>query len=535
MGEELKPIELPIAWCLVKHKEIAHINPKIPFSNITEDLQVSFLPMSAVEAVTGKYDLSIIKTFKEVKKGYTPFINGDLVFAKITPCMENGKIAIVNNLANGLGFGSTEFHVSRFSALVNKYYFFYFFNQSIFKKEAKKYMTGSAGQLRVPKTYFENINIPFPPLAEQHRIVAKIEELFSELDKGIESLKKAQEQLKIYRQAVLKYAFEGKLTEKWREQQIREGKLESAESLLEKIKLERERLYQEQLKEWEQSIQQWEANGKQGKKPVKPNKPIQIKLSSELSDLIINYDFFHTIPDSWKLVSLINLLLFEPRNGYSPKPVKYETTTKSLTLTATTSGKFNAKHFKYLDEQIEDNSHLWIKNGDILIQRGNTREYVGISAIYTGISKQFIYPDLMMKIVCSSEVTPHFIHYAINMKPSRRYFQKKATGTAGSMPKINKEIVNNLLIPIPSKKEQIQIVQEIESRISICDQVEATITENLQRAESLRQSILKQAFEGKLVPQDLNDEPAEKLLERIKQEKSKVNQSLQQELNLKEI
>ena len=175
--------------------------------------------MKNVEEESGRMDLSIKKIHNEVKKGYTPFINGDILFAKITPCMENGKVAVADNLQNGIGFGSTEFHVIRLlSNELSKKYFFFFLVQDSFRKIAQRYMKGTAGQLRVPSQYLEQVLIPLPPLNEQKRIVSRLEELFTKLDAGIEYLKKNQILLKKYRQSILKHAFEGKLTEKWRKE-----------------------------------------------------------------------------------------------------------------------------------------------------------------------------------------------------------------------------------------------------------------------------------------------------------------------------
>jgi len=117
------------------------------------------------------------------------------------------------------------------------------------------------------------LSVDLPPFAEQQRIVEKIEELFSALDQGIESLKTAKKQLKVYRQVVLKWAFEGKLTEKWRSQ-IQQEKLDikTGEELLAQIKAERENRYQQQLAEWEEAVREWEAIGKSGKRPTKPQK-----------------------------------------------------------------------------------------------------------------------------------------------------------------------------------------------------------------------------------------------------------------------
>ena len=131
-------------------------------------------------------------------------------------------------------------------------------------------MTGAVGQRRVPTPYLADQSIPVPPAREQRRIVAKIEELFSELDKGVESLKTARAKLNVYRQAVLKHAFEGKLTAQWREEN--KDKLETPGQLLARIKQEREARYEEQLREWKAAVKTWGENDKTAKKPAKPKR-----------------------------------------------------------------------------------------------------------------------------------------------------------------------------------------------------------------------------------------------------------------------
>jgi type I restriction enzyme S subunit len=196
----------------VKLGEVADLNPKLPEAKIPKDESVvQFIPMKLVEEVSGRFHLTETRKYKEVKKGYTTFLDNDVLFAKVTPCMENGKIARVHGMLNGVGFGSTEFHVLRPTAAVDAKYLTHFVVQDRFRNEAERSMTGAVGLRRVPKQFIENHEIPLPPLATQQTIVAKIEELFSELDKGIESIKLAQQQLKTYRQSVLKAAFEGRL------------------------------------------------------------------------------------------------------------------------------------------------------------------------------------------------------------------------------------------------------------------------------------------------------------------------------------
>ena len=147
----------------------------------------------------------------------------------------------------------------------------------------------------------KRIPIKVPPLPEQHCIVEKIEELFSELDNGVESLKKAREQLKIYRQSVLKHAFEGKLTWEWREQQIQAGNPpEPAEKLLAHIKKDRETQYQRQVEAWQKACEQAKKDG--SKKPAKPKKPkglppLTVKELAELPEL----------PEGWVWEKLVNV------------------------------------------------------------------------------------------------------------------------------------------------------------------------------------------------------------------------------------
>lgn len=158
-----------------------------------------------------------------------------------------------------------------------------------------------------------------------------------------------------------------------------------------------------------------------------------------------------------------------------------------------------------------------------MIQRSNTIEYVGTSAIYDGEPKDFIYPDLMMKIQAIREkAIPEFIHICLSAEQVRKYFESKATGTAGNMPKINPKTVLDTPIPITFITEQEEVIKRVNRYISILDNIQAEYEELLTDTEQLDQSILAKAFRGELVPQDPNDEPAAVLLERIRAEREKV-------------
>ncbi|MGJ7517837.1 restriction endonuclease subunit S [Pseudomonas baetica] len=218
----------------------------------------------------------------------------------------------------------------------------------------------------------------------------------------------------------------------------------------------------------------------------------------------------------WISLTLADVIEGKPKNGYSPKTVAHETSTKTLSLSATTAGVFKGEFFKYIDEEISPDSYLWLKPGDILIQRANTLEYVGVSVIYDDEPMKFIYPDLMMKCRAKDNILTKYLHICLSSHETRNYFRDNATGTSGNMPKINQQTVMSVPVLLPSLQEQTEIVRRVEQLFAFADQLEAKVASAKTRIDHLTQSILAKAFRGELVPQDPNDEPASVLLERIK-------------------
>lgn len=218
----------------------------------------------------------------------------------------------------------------------------------------------------------------------------------------------------------------------------------------------------------------------------------------------------------WESVTLDELLQAKPRNGYSPRAVEHATSVKSLSLTATTSGRFLPHHFKYVDETIPRDSHLWLQPGDILIQRANTIENVGVSAIYDGPPSGFIYPDLMMKCRANARVLTTYLHYILRSEPVRRHFRDRATGTAGNMPKINQETVLSAPALVPPIVEQGEIIRRAEILFAGADQLEARCRAARTLVVSLTPALFAKAFRGQLVTPDPNDERASVLLERVR-------------------
>ena len=220
-------------WEEKMFSQVLEVNPKTDIPDIKDDDLISFLPMPAVQAEINIYNEDFVK-YSKVKKGYTKFKNRDVLFAKITPCMENGKSCVVDNLKFGIGFGSTEFHILRSLGSILPEFVFYYVVQESFRKRAQNVMTGAVGQRRVPADYLKNISINLPTIDEQKQIVKEIEKRFEiadEVERVItENLDKA-EQLK---QSILKKAFEGRLIPQ-------DPNDEPAIGLLTKIKAERKK------------------------------------------------------------------------------------------------------------------------------------------------------------------------------------------------------------------------------------------------------------------------------------------------------
>lgn len=166
--------------------DFAELNPSVELSNFTDDDEVSFVPMEAIDEIEGKIKTKITKKLKEVRKGYTPFKEGDVLFAKITPCMENGKSAVAQDLVNSIGFGTTELHIIRCHPnKATPKFIFYIIRTKHFRGLAKETMTGASGHKRVPESFLLNFKFPLPPLEVQKQIV-------EELDKEMEALEKVK-------------------------------------------------------------------------------------------------------------------------------------------------------------------------------------------------------------------------------------------------------------------------------------------------------------------------------------------------------
>ena len=379
----------------------------------------------------------------------------------------------------------------------------------------------------ITKDFLVNLEVNLPPFNEQKRIVSKLEELLSELDKGIESFKTAREQLTVYRQAVLKHAFEGKLTEEWRKKHADE--LESAETLLEKIKVEREQRYRQQLDDWKQAVKAWEAGGKAGKKPTKPAKPKELQPLTEAESTKLP-----ALPKEWKWVTIPWILSLEKKGmttgpfGTLLKKANHEASgIPVLGIENIGEGKFlKGNKIFVTEEKARELEAFRVDGKDIIISRSGT---VGeICIVPTGLGHALISTNLIRVSLNGTAMdSAYFVYLFLGGGSVKDQVKELCKGSTREF--LNQSILSSIYFPIPPIIEQHQIIQEIESRLSVAEKLEQDIEYGLKQAEALRQSLLKKAFEGRLVPQEPNDEPASVLLERIKTEKAKLKKNARKE------
>ena len=364
---------------------------------------------------------------------------------------------------------------------------------------------------------FGDLPIPLAPIATQHKIVAKIEELFSELDKGIESLKAARAKLDIYRQAVLKHAFEGKLTAQWREEN--KDKLETPEQLLARIKQEREERYEQQLEEWKAAIKEWEEGERPGKKPSRPK-----KLAHSPPLVAEDVLALPKLPEDWSWVSLSAIagnIQIGPFGSLlhkadylvggtplvNPSHIRFQRIEPDLTLTV------SADKLHQLDKYV-------MHENDIVIGR---RGEMGRCAVVTAAEAGWLCGTGSLFVRLLSSMNPHFYSWVLGSQRVKDFLAASSIGT--TMQNLNEGILHSVPVPVCSRHEQNEVFREIERQYSTLDHIESAIDSEITKSATLRQSILKKAFSGQLVPQDPCDEPASSLLERIKAEKAARSQN----------
>lgn len=464
--EDEKPFELPVGWEWTSLSDIAAINPKI---EVTDDEQeISFVPMPCISTrFDGAHDQEI-KKWGEVKKGYTHFADGDIALAKITPCFENSKAAIFKGLKGGVGVGTTELHVARpYSSELNLQYILLNIKSPHYLNMGESQMTGSAGQKRVPRSFFENYPLPFPSSAEQTRIVAIFSKLMFLCDQleqqSLTSLDAHQQLVETLLATLTDSQNAEELAENWARISQHFDTLFTTEASIDALKqtilqlavmgkLVPQDPNDEPASELLKRIEQEKAKMvKEGK--IKKQKPLP-PISEDEKPFVL--------PKGWewcRIGSVINIRaeLVRPENYYD--------------------------FFQVAPDIIEKRTGKVISQRTVKesgIKGPNSRFYknqIVYSKIRPSLSKAFIaeYDGL-----CSADMYPLdcFINtgYLLKVILSEVFLiQVRAAENRIKMPKLNVESLSNILIPVPPAGIQSAVFSKISQMDTFCDTLKSRL------------------------------------------------------------
>jgi type I restriction enzyme S subunit len=376
-----------------------------------------------------------------------------------------------------------------FKVLFNERYIEKRFLRLAINRNLSQYISeahGAAGLAHITKAKIEASELLIPPLPEQQRIVAEIDKQFTRLDTAVAALSRAQVRLKKHRSSLLKAACEGSLVANEADLARTQARdYESGETLLTRILNER------RLK--------W------GRK-TKYKEPAALSRSSVAG-----------LPTGWTLASVEMLSIL----------VQYGTSAKTgevgevpvLRMGNIVDGRLLCDKLKYLPASHDEFPELLLSPGDVLFNRTNSAELVGKTAVYHGNPSPCSFASYLVRIRMTEGYLPDFLAYYINSVFGRAWIASVVSQQVGQA-NVNASKLQALVVPVPPLAEQHRIVAEVKRQLSIIDKLQSSVATDLNRAECLRRSILKQTFEGNLVPQDPNDESAAVLLERIRSSKA---------------
>lgn len=492
--KEEQPYEIPSNWVWTRLGEVSEINPKKDIVAFKDEEHLSFIPMKAVSEITKSIDSIEYESYSKLKKGYTQFRNEDIIFAKITPCMENGKLAIVKGLKHNTGYGSTEFHVIRSSDSIKNTYIYYFVSQQNFRDEARYNMTGSVGFLRVPADFMKTYAIPLPPLEEQKRIVKKVESMLDKIKEAKEIINDVREKALLRKESLLNKAFTGELTSKWRS----ENETTSATKLLEKIN-------DEKLKKWEEECKVAESEGK--KKSKKP----ALKTVAEM--IVPKEEEPYEIPSNWVWTRLGEVVIKDIKRGKSPK---YIEKSEILVFAQKCNTKYmgiNMELAKCLDPKLKEkyltDEYMIIE--DIVINSTGTGT-MGRVGFYNIENNLKVVPDSHVTVVRVSSLLVKKLFYFI-IKSKQEFLETNGDGSTNQI-ELKPITIQNIIIPLPPLEEQKEIVRILDDVLEKEREIEelCNMEENL---ELLEKSILDKAFRGELGTNSTDDESAIELLRKM--------------------
>lgn len=455
------PWALPDGWRWDRIDNVAPVNPRRGPDRLADETEVAFVPMAAVQAETGVIDVSARRPVSSVRQGFTRFGTGDVIFAKITPCMENGKIAIIPAIPAGSGFGSTEFHVM--SPLdVTSRYLYYWVSQRGFRETAEFNMTGTAGQKRVPTDFMRDALIPVPSVDVQNTVVARIDELFAEIDDGEAALARARDDLATWRKALLKAAVTGELTADWR---TANPPTETGADLLARILAERRARWDEEP-------------GNKGKRYKEP----------AAADVAV----LPPLPTSWTWATAEQVVR-KTEYGTSIKCSGEPSGPPVLRMGNIQDGGLDWHKLKYAPL----GSPLPIlQPGDVLFNRTNSAELLGKSAVFDGADEPVSFASYIVAVRLAA-VLPHFFSAWMNSIYGREWVAQNKSQQVGQA-NLSAGTLMRMPVPVPPAAEQQRITELIAADRDRDDALGEDLHDLALAGQTLRQSILAAAFRGEL-------------------------------------
>ena len=493
INEESKK-NYPTSWEIVKLGDFADSEKgKKPKNQQPLQNEEFHLPYIDIEA----FEKGIFKSFTDGEKCV---ICDDSDFLMVWDGSRSGLVG--KGLKGALGSTLVRINLP----MINNLYGYYYLQSKYLEINTR---AKGVGIPHVDPFLLWNYDFPIPPVNEQNRIVDKIETLFSEVDAGIENLTLAKRQLGQYRQSLLKHAFEGKLTAKWREEYAeKHGKsLPSGDELLEQIQTARQNHYDQQIADWEQAVKGWEEQGKEGRKPSKPKYTQPKKVSEDETQALPH------MPESFIYSYLSNTgILARGKSKHRPRNDKilFDGDYPFLqTGEIKAADKYVVNYTRTYNEVGLKQSKLWNAGTLCITIAANIADTAFLTF-------DACFPDSVVGYEAFSDIiNPEYVDFFIQSAKSRIEFYAPATAQKN----INLTTLENLLIPFCSIEEQNKVVELLDLNLAQCRTLGRDIENSLKKLAVLKTSILHKAFQGKLVPQDPNDPPASELLAQIKAER----------------
>jgi type I restriction enzyme S subunit len=450
-----QPIESATAWTTVTLGEVCQINPGKPKADALPSRSlVTFVPMAAVDESLGSITNPEEREFSKVRGSYTAFKNDDVLFAKITPCMENGKAAIARDLVNGLGFGSSEFHVLRPSERVLPEFLYYLVRQKSFRAEAKDKMTGSVGQARVPTEWLKNFEIALPSIDEQRTIIGLVGQLQEQMESTSDRLTTIPTLLKRFRQSVLAAACSGQLTAAWREANI-EG--ESGHKLAARMAA------------------------------ATPDK----KLRSVPEELDLE------LPETWAWAAIGNIAAIRGGIQKQPHRAPKANAYPYLRVANVLRNRLDLRDLSMFELAPGELETYRLESGDLLVVEGNgSFNEIGRASIWRNEVPNCVHQNHIIRVRFNGLV-PEFVNCFWNSPIGIEQVTATAVTTSG-LYSLSTGKIASLMIPVPGKDEQREIVRRVESLFALADSIESRLNEATRQVERTTQAILATAFRGEL-------------------------------------